>query len=115
MGKQRMPARNDARPAPADSRSNIPIHVIRHRNLKASIWRNPTEKGTLYNVSVVRGYRNSENQWQDSHSFGYDDLPIIVKLLNDCHSLITTLRERDATADRRSNRDAAEPAPRSSR
>ena len=37
---------------------NRPIHTVRHRSLKATIWRNQTEKGVLYNVIVTRSYRD---------------------------------------------------------
>jgi hypothetical protein len=75
-------------------RDNHPVHTIRHRSIKASIWRNVTPKGPVYNVIVVRGFKDGET-WKDSHSFGYDDLPIVAKLLNDCHSFITTLNEKE--------------------
>ena|ERR1700683_1515494 len=77
-----------------------PIHTIRHRSIKASIWRNDTAKGPVFNVTVVRGFRDGD-AWKDSHSFGYDDLPIVAKLLNDCHSFITNLREKEAVATRK--------------
>jgi hypothetical protein len=74
-------------PMPQDNR---PVHTIRHRSIKASIWRNATGKGPVFNVTVVRGYKDGD-EWKDSHSFSYDDLPIVAKLLNDCHSYITSL------------------------
>jgi hypothetical protein len=79
---------------PTQTQDNRPVHTIRHRRIKASIWRNATTKGSVYNVVVVRGFKDG-NEWKDSHSFGYDDLPIVVKLLNDCHSFITSLGEKD--------------------
>lgn len=79
---------------PPQPRENRPVHTIRHRSIKASIWRNATSKGPVYNVIVVRGFKDGD-QWKDSHSFGYDDLPIVAKLLNDCHSFITTLGETE--------------------
>jgi len=79
---------------PTQPQDNRPIHTIRHRSIKASIWRNATGKGPVYNVSVVRGFKDG-NGWKDSHTFSYDDLPIVAKLLNDCHSFITILSERE--------------------
>ena len=34
-----------------------PIHTLRHRNLKATIWRNETDKGPMFNVTLVRSCR----------------------------------------------------------
>jgi hypothetical protein len=74
---------------------NQPLHAVRHRNLKASIWRNETEKGPMFNVTLVRSYREGET-WHDSHSFSYDDLMNAAKLLYDAHSFITSERAREA-------------------
>jgi hypothetical protein len=79
-----------------------PVQSLRHRSIKLSIWRNDTGKGPMYNVTIVRGFRSDDGEgWRDSHSFGYDDLPVIAKLLNDAHGIITTLREKDAAVVRK--------------
>ena len=84
-----------APPPPADKPLPVrPVHTIRHRSLKVSIWRNDTSKGPIYNVTLVRGYLENQ-KWKDSQSFGYDDLPIIAKLLDDAHSFITGLRAKE--------------------
>ncbi len=88
----RKPAPDRKAPVPqSQSGKERPVHTIRHRNIKASIWRNSTGKGPVYNVTIVRGFKVGPT-WKDSSSFGYDDLPIVAKLLNDCHSYITDLR-----------------------
>jgi hypothetical protein len=87
MAKQPVPRVND----------NQPLHSIRHRSLKASVWRNETEKGPMYNVTLVRSYKEGET-WHDSHSFSYDDLMNAAKLLYDAHSFITVERAREAGA-----------------
>jgi hypothetical protein len=74
---------------------NHPVHTVRHRNIKASIWRNETEKGPMYKVSVVRSYREG-TEWRDTHSFGYDDLMNVAKLMYDAHSVISELRAKEA-------------------
>jgi hypothetical protein len=79
---------------------NQPVHTVRHRNIKASIWCNQTEKGPMYKVSVVRSYREGE-AWHDTHSFGYDDLMHVAKLMYDAHSVISALRAKDAAARRK--------------
>ena len=83
-----------AKQAPQQEAGNQPVHTVRHRNIKASIWRNPTESGHMYNVTLVRSYRNGE-EWHDSHSLGYDDLMNAAKLLYDAHSVITQLRAKE--------------------
>ena len=82
-------------PKQSASDSNQPVHTVRHRNIKASIWRNETEKGPMYKVSVTRSYREGE-EWRDTHSFGYDDLMNVAKLMYDAHSVITELRSKES-------------------
>jgi hypothetical protein len=92
--------KTQARPRPSQMpKSNTPIHTIRHRSIKASIWRNETPKGPVYNVIVVRGFRVGK-QWKDSHSFSYDELPIVAKLICDAHTFITNLRANESSVKR---------------
>jgi len=48
--------RDAVSPQPGENR---PVHTIRHRSIKASIWRNLTLKGPVYNVIVVRGFKDA--------------------------------------------------------
>ena len=80
-----------------EATNNQPVHTVRHRNINASIWRNQTESGFMYNVTVVRSYREGEG-WRDSHSFGYDDLMHVAKLMYDAHSVISALRAKDVAS-----------------
>jgi len=73
---------------------NRPVHEIRHRNIRAAIWRNDTAKGPMYNVTVSRSYRHGE-QWKDSNSFAFDDLMNLAKALYDAHSAISNQIARD--------------------
>jgi len=87
-----------SKPPPAAEKSaNAPIHTIRHRRLRASIWQNRTDTGVFHSVTVTRGYKDGET-WKDSHSFGYDDLTIVAKLLLDCHTFITHAGVKDGAA-----------------
>ena len=84
-------------PKSAPEADNRPLHTVRHRSLKATIWRNQTDKGDLYNVIVTRSYRDKEaNQWHDTHSLGYDDLMNVVALLQQAHAFISGLMVKDA-------------------
>ena len=85
-------------PAPAVENQNLPVHTIRHRNIKATIWKNQTTKGPMYDVRITRSYRNGD-EWRDTTSFGYDDLMNVAKLLADAHSYITALRENDRASN----------------
>ena len=48
---------------------NQPVHRIRHGAISASIWRQETEKGPVFNVTFQRSYKDGE-KWKTSNSFG---------------------------------------------
>ena len=64
-----------------------PVHEIRLGRIRAAIWENETQNGTRHNVTVTRLYKDGED-WKDSTSFGRDDLPLVAKVLDRCHSWI---------------------------
>ena len=49
-----------------------PAHVVRLRNIRAAIWANDTEFGMRHNVTVSRLYKDDDQQWRTSDSFGRD-------------------------------------------
>jgi len=81
-------------PRPPEPSDNRPFHEIRHRRIRATIWRNDTAKGPMYNVTVSRSYREGE-QWRDSQSFPFDDLMNLAKALYDAHSYISAQHSKD--------------------
>jgi hypothetical protein len=62
--------------------SKKPIHEIRLGRIKAAVWENEGENGIRYNVTITRLYKNGDDEWKDSASFGRDDLPLVEKV---CH------------------------------
>lgn len=75
--------------------ANKPVHTVRHRSIKATIWKNETSNGPMYNVTVVRSYREEGGEWKDSHSIGYDDLMNVAALMYEAHAFISSLRAKD--------------------
>lgn len=62
-----------------------PVHEIRMGRIRAAIWENQTENGSRYNVTLSRLYRDGD-QWKDSTSFGRDDLPLVMKVVDRAHN-----------------------------
>jgi hypothetical protein len=81
--------------APAEQRPNRPVHEIRHRSVRATIWRNQTTGGVMYNVTVSRSYRDDNNEWHDTNSFAFTDLMNLAKALSDAHTYIAGLEAKD--------------------
>lgn len=62
-----------------------PVHEVRLGRIRAAIWKNSTENGSRFNVTIARLYKDGD-QWKDSTSFGRDDLPLVQKVLDMAHS-----------------------------
>ncbi len=68
--------------------SKKPVHEVRMGRIRAAIWENDTKNGTLHNVTLSRLYKNDDDNWADSTSFGRDDLPVLAKVADKAHSWI---------------------------
>ncbi len=66
-----------------------PVHEIRLGRIKAAIWRNETQNGSMFNVTISRLWKDGA-QWRDSTSFGRDDLPLVAKVADVVHTWIFT-------------------------
>ena len=64
-----------------------PVHEIRLGRVRAALWENATASGPRHNVTVSRLYKDGE-QWKDSSSFGREDLPLVIKVLDLAHTWI---------------------------
>jgi hypothetical protein len=69
------------------SNTNPPIHEIRLGRIRGAIWANENETDVWFNVTLSRLYKDGD-EWKDSASFGRDDLPLVCKVVDRCHSWI---------------------------
>jgi hypothetical protein len=88
-----------AKSAPSSSRSTSaerqperstrpPVFTVRHRALKAAVWKNDTENGPMLNTTLSRSYKDGET-WKESQSLGFDDLLAAAELLRTCYGFIS--------------------------
>jgi hypothetical protein len=95
MGK----TKRQAQPALVEDASaqNKPVQTIRYGSVKATIWRNDGEQGAFYTVTVSRSWRDkTTNEWHDSSSFHFKDLPHLAKAVSDAHSWIAWQERRQS-------------------
>ena len=64
-----------------------PVQEIRLGHIRASIWANQTDEGIRHNITFTRVYKIGR-RWQDTGSFGGDDLPIVSKVADRAHKWI---------------------------
>jgi len=83
-----MPQTPSKRPAPAK-----PVHEIRVGGIRASVWRNETDKGQRFNTTFDRSYRDGE-EWKTSESFGRDDLLTVGFVANEALRWIVEQRQQ---------------------
>lgn len=58
-----------------------PVHEVRVGKVKAVIWANQTESGVRHNVTFRRLFKRDTNaQWEQSDSFGREDLPLVMEV-----------------------------------
>ena len=73
----------------AKSEANKPVHEIRMGRVKAAIWENEIQGGGIrHNVTVQRIYKDDQQIWQTTDSFGRDDLPLLAKVVDQAHTWI---------------------------
>ena len=66
-----------------------PVHTVRLGRIVAAIWQNETEGGSIrHNVTLSRLYKPEGEDWQDSTSFGRDDLLLLRKVVDLAHTWI---------------------------
>lgn len=87
---QTQPKRNDAGGKP---KAKPPVHTVRFGPVKAVVWENQTQHGPMHNVTVARAYKDDDGEWQETSSFGVDDLLPLAKALSDAHSWIHEQRQ----------------------
>jgi hypothetical protein len=84
---------------------NRPVHTIRYGAVRAAIWRNIMDNANrpLYCVTFSRSYKDGENNWKESGSFGTDDLLFLAKVADEAHTWITLQRSADLTSHQSPN------------
>lgn len=64
-----------------------PANEIRLGRVKAIIWKNQSENGSHYSVTLSKLYKKGDS-WGTTPSFSRDDLPLVGKVSDLAHSWI---------------------------
>jgi hypothetical protein len=70
------------------SEKNQPAAEFRINGVKAVVWQNETRNGSMFNTTLVRVYKDKDDEWQETSSLGRDDLLAARKALDEAHSFI---------------------------
>ncbi len=95
---------------PKQDRPNGPVDRIHDGPLKASIWKNSSDKGKdFYTAELTRTYKDADGTLRNAHSFASDDLLKVSELARKAYDRTAELRREDFKRDRA----ARDQAPRS--
>lgn len=83
----------------ARTKTKKPVHEVRMGRVRAAVWENETRNGSMHNVTLSRLYKDDNDEWQDSTSFGRDDLPLLAKVADQAHSWIYSQNGRSTDSD----------------
>jgi hypothetical protein len=82
-----------------------PVREFRIGRIRAAVWANQTDNGIRHNVTFSRPYKSDGGEWQDSTSFGRDDLLLLAKVADRVHSWIfEQTQEQNGLAESRVER-----------
>lgn len=72
-----------------------PAETLRDGNVKATIWRNQSEKGIFYNTKFSRSYQDQEGKYHESEHFQGTDMLKVGRLANCAYDKEQELRQVD--------------------
>ena len=81
------------------SPKNKPVHEVRLGAVKAALWRNDTDSGVRFNVTITRLYKDGED-WNNTDSFGRDDLLLVAKVADLAHTWICEQQAQENDRER---------------
>ena len=68
--------------------NNKPANTLRCGNIKATIWRNLSEKGPFFSTTFSRPLKDQSGAWRNGTSFGLNDLEALVSVVREAKEWI---------------------------
>lgn len=76
------------------TRAARPVASFKQGGVEVSVWRNPTEKGEMYNTTIRNSYKDESGQWKETTSFSPTDLAVISQLTSQAFQEIVQLKSQ---------------------
>lgn len=84
-------SKKEVRESPLDEATKAPLKRFTQGSVSAAVFANEREvKGelrTFYNLTASRSYEK-DGKFYRSYSYGYDDVPKLIKVLRDAHAFL---------------------------
>lgn len=75
-----------------NSTNNQPAAKLRDGSISATLWEKQSEHGVFYNTTIVRTYKDAEDNYQDSNSFSGAELLRVARLAEKAYDLEQSLK-----------------------
>lgn len=75
--------------------ANKPTATLRDGRIKATIWKQDTERGGFFRVNFTRSYKDDAGTWHDSDSFSGSELLRIAHLASKAYEATSELRSQE--------------------
>ena len=67
--------------------------------MRAAIWENTTDRGTWRRVTFSRLFKDKDNKWQHSDSFGKEDLLLLAEVVRQAACILYTDQTEGESAE----------------
>ncbi len=78
----------------SQSQGNKPELVVRDGSLKATVWRNESDKGPYYTTSLAKTYTDNQGNPRDTQNFSQSDLLRVSELGREAYGMINDLKRQ---------------------
>jgi len=79
------------------AQNNKPAFSIRDGAIKLTCWANSGEGDkTFHSIDVVRSYKDSKDEWQETRQFSGSDILKAASLMQEAYSKIREIRTPEA-------------------
>lgn len=92
------------------TKPNQPEETLRDAHLKASIWRNESEKGVYHTTTLARTYEDKDGKLKDTQSFSKNDLLKVAELARSAYGRINELQRDRSQSPSQEHEEGAQQA-----
>ena len=72
-----------------------PVKTFKQGGVEVSVWRNPGEKGDMYNTTIRNAYKDdASGEWKETKSFSPADLAVLAQLSGQAFQAIGELKSQ---------------------
>ncbi len=75
-----------------------PEKKFRAGAVSATVWINTNEKGSFPSIQLGKSYKDKDNNWKETSSFGVNDVPKALVVLQEAYKYVA-MKEKERAAE----------------